>query len=117
MRETVLNMWSDESGVVVSVELLLIVSIGALGLLVGLTEIAVSVNSELNDISNAVGALNQSYVIAGFRSNSTLHTGKVKSAYHGSIFVDTIDDCDNNQIAIVGASAPSTSVVGQYVSQ
>ena len=54
------NFWLDQTGAVVSIELILIITIAVLALIVGWSEIAVAVNTELNDISNAVGALNQS---------------------------------------------------------
>ncbi|HBL47476.1 MAG TPA: hypothetical protein DDZ90_29240, partial [Planctomycetaceae bacterium] len=56
------------------------------------SEVAVAVNTELNDISNAIGALNQSYAYTGFLGNG----GKTKSFYAGSRFADSVDDCDLN---------------------
>ena len=64
-------------------------------MVVGLSEVAVAVNTELNDISNAIGSLNQTYSYTGFRGNDT-GTGKVKSLYAGSKFNDGADDCDAN---------------------
>ena len=51
----------DESGFIISSELVLILTIGVLAMIVGLSEVAVAVNTELNDISNAIGSLNQSF--------------------------------------------------------
>ena len=88
MLRTFLN---DENGAIVSIEIVLIVTIAVLALIVGWSEIAVAVNTELNDISNAVGALNQRYAFTGFT-----HTSGTKSIafYRGTHFFDLPDDCD-----------------------
>ena len=82
----------DEAGFVISAELVLVLTIAVLAMIVGLSDVAVAINTELNDLSNAFGALNQSYGFTGFHGTG----GKVKSAVSGSIFKDTIDDCDLN---------------------
>ena len=61
-------LWNDEHGFVISAELVLVMTIAVLAMIVGLSEVAVAVNTELNDISNAIGSLNQSYVYSGFSS-------------------------------------------------
>lgn len=86
------QLWNDESGFVISAELVLVMTIAVLSMIVGLSEVAVAVNTELNDISNAIGAMNQSYAFTGFRGGG----GKLKSRYSGSRFNDRIDDCDKN---------------------
>ena len=87
------NLWNDESGVIISAELALVLTIAVLAMVVGLSEVAVAVNTELNDISNAIGALNQSYFYTGFRADGQ---GKPKSAVTGSRWDDGHDDCDTN---------------------
>lgn len=89
------RLWNDESGVVVSAELALILTIAVLAIIVGLSEVAIAINTELNDISNAFGALDQSY----FYTGQTAHDrgfGKLKSFIAGSRFHDRVDDCDRN---------------------
>jgi len=87
------NFWNDECGFVISAELVLVLTIAVLAMIVGLSEVAVAVNTELNDISNAIGALNQSYGFTGFHGTGS----KTKSAVSGSIFKDKdVDDCDSN---------------------
>lgn len=85
--------WNDASGAVVSAELVLVLTILVLGMVVGLSEVAVAVNTELNDLSNAVGALDQSYFFTGFRA---VDNWKTKSFVAGSAFQDAHDDCDLN---------------------
>jgi hypothetical protein len=86
------KLMTDESGVIISAELVLVLTIAVLGMIVGLSEVAVAANTELNDISNAIGALNQSYAFTGFHG----YCWKFKSFFSGSCFIDTIDDCDFN---------------------
>ena len=88
---------NDESGVIISAELALVLTIAVLAMVVGLSEVAVAVNTELNDISNGIGALNQSYSYTGFKGDGgSLGSSKVKSAYAGGNFADGLDDCDVN---------------------
>lgn len=84
------SFWNDETGFLVSAEMVLVATIVVLALVVGLSEIAVALTTELDDIGNAIGALNQSYSFSGFTAIDT----KVKSFYAGSRFNDATDDCD-----------------------
>lgn len=85
---------NDESGAIVSIEMILIITIAVLALIVGWSEIAKAINTELNDISNAIGALNQSYVFGGFHSGGL--GVKDTASVAGSRYVDLLDDCDIN---------------------
>jgi Flp pilus assembly pilin Flp len=97
------KLWNDEAGLIVSAELTLVLTIGVIAMVVGLSEVAVAVNTELNDVSNAFGGLNQSYAFSGFHAISGC---KIKSAVSGSSFVDSIDDCDKNQSCDLVCGAP-----------
>jgi len=83
---------NDESGVIISAELALVLTIAVLAMVVGLSEMAVAINTELNDLSNAFGSLQQDYAYTGFVGN----TGKAKSFVAGAGFADDTDDCDTN---------------------
>src|SRR5476649_1511784 len=100
------QLLNDESGVIVSAELVLVLTIGVLAMVVGLSEVAVAVNTELNDISNAIGSLDQSIGFTGFVGAGGPN-GKSKSFVHGATFLDAIDDCDVNTSCeiVAGASA------------
>lgn len=104
------NFWNDENGFVISAELVLVLTIAVLAMVVGLSEVAVAVTTELNDISNAIGALRQSYGFTGFTGDDS----KAKSFYLGSTFVDGIDDCDLNTTCqvVVGRAGGATSESG-----
>lgn len=100
------NLWMDQAGAVVSIEMVMICTIAVLALIVGWTEIAVSVTTELNDISNSLGAFNQSFAFTGFSSPSGW---KLKAFFSGSSFEDHVDDCDTNQTCdIVCGAGPNT---------
>jgi len=96
---------NDESGVIISAELVLVLTIAVLAMVVGLGEVALAVNTELNDVSNAFGALNQSFCVTGFLSSCN---GKMKSAAGGSHFADSVDDCDTNTTCdlVTGSAGP-----------
>lgn len=91
-----LSFWNETDGAIVSIEIVLIVTIAVLALIVGWSEVAKGVNTELNDISNAIGALNQGYAYTGYESGRKWHDEKQMSRYNGSRFEDSTDDCDLN---------------------
>ena len=93
------QLLNDEAGFIVSAELVLVATLLVIGLIVGLSEVQHAVVSELNDVADAIGELNQSYLYSGFHK-----TGKSPLSFHaityGSSFTDVADDCDNNQCQI-----------------
>src|SRR5436853_5130256 len=105
------NFWNDESGFLVSSELVLIATICVIGLIVGLVEIEWSVVGELNDVGDAIGSINQSFQFAGFTSFKTQSASgnTIKAQIFGSSFVDTVEECDNNQCTL-GCDSPVPEV-------
>lgn len=107
------KLWNDESGVIISAELVLVLTVAVLAMIVGLSEVAVAVNTELNDISNAIGALNQSYSFTHFTSTkSGGAVSNIKSSFAGSAFVDLTDDCDANTTCDLVCGAPVATTAG-----
>lgn len=90
------TLLTDDSGFIVSAELVLVATILVIGMIVGLSEVQHAVVAELNDVGDAIGALNQSYYFSGFHAFKTFGGG-LKSNTAGSAFIDVGDDCDNNQ--------------------
>lgn len=90
------RFWSDESGFLISAELVLVATICVFGAVVGLAEVSVALTGELNDLGGAIGSLNQSFSFVGFTATS--QTGTPKAIVAGSFFIDFIDICDNNQL-------------------
>lgn len=93
---------NDEAGFIVSAELVLIATLLVIGLIVGLSEVQHAVVTELNDVGDAIGCLNQSYYYTGFSKLKTVDGGGNGFAAftRGSQKVDSIDDCDNNECDI-----------------
>ena len=82
----------DESGVVVSAELILIVTIIFCSTAVGWSAVRSAVTHELDDLSDAVGVVSQSYNVTGIRKSK--NTGKPHGECSGFGFNDRQDDCD-----------------------
>lgn len=78
-------LWADETGFIVTSELVLISTVGIIGLTAGLACLRDSVVGELNDVADAVGSLNQSYCYTGFSAASQRCC---KSRTFGSCFTD-----------------------------
>lgn len=80
------QFWNDESGFVVSTELVLIATVLVLGMVVGLTTLRDQVIAELADVAAAFSNSNQSYSFTGITGHS--------SSTAGSVFTDNLDFCD-----------------------
>ena len=102
------KFWNDESGFIVSAELVLIATIMVIGLIAGMVEVQWAVVGELNDVSDAIGSLNQSFQFTGFTSfkNQASSGNTIKGRFAGSSFVDTVEECDNNQCTL-GCDSPT----------
>src|SRR5450432_896435 len=77
-----------QAGFIVTIELLLLASILVIGLIVGMTNVRDSVLAELSDVSESIGALDQSYSI------SAVSNAAGTAATAGSIFADAKDTVD-----------------------
>jgi hypothetical protein len=86
----------DESGFIVSGELILIATIGGLAMIVGLSEVALNINNELQDVANAFASVNQSFQASGFNSNSANGSG--------SGFNDQADFCTGGSITSIAGT-------------
>jgi Flp pilus assembly pilin Flp len=93
MKSAVARLIADESGFIVSAELILIATIGVLAMVVGLSEVAMNVNNELEDVASAFGAMNQSFGVNGMNG----HGGQ----NNGGSFGDKTDFCDGQSITSV----------------
>lgn len=111
MLRIMCRLYNDEAGFIISAELVLVLTIAVLAMIVGLSEVAVAVNTELNDVSNAIGALNQTYAYTGFWSGGR---GKTKSYVLGSEFDDAFDDCDKNTSCDIVCGAEGLPSEGRY---
>ena len=87
---------NDEAGFIISAELALVLTIGVLGMVVGLASLRDSVVSEMCDLSSAFGALDQSYNFRTIEKHSSDCDPAMKA--HGKAwgagYADKADDCD-----------------------
>lgn len=83
----------DEAGFIVSAELVLIGTIAVLAMVVGLSEVALAVNNELEDVASAFGAVNQGFNVNGMNG----HGGSNSGSNSG----DQNDFCDGHGITSV----------------
>jgi len=87
MRNPIVLLWNDERGLIISAELVLILTIAVLGMVVGLNSVSTSVNNELNDLAGAFGSLNQTFYYRGL-------TKWGHAWVAGSGYADSRDFCD-----------------------
>ncbi len=81
------ELWIDEQGFIISIELIMIATIAVIGLLAGMTAMRDAVVSELSDVAGAVQDFNQGYRVYGVRG----HTASTA----GMDFLDRLDFCDS----------------------
>jgi hypothetical protein len=80
------SLYRDDAGFIVSAELVLVATITVLGLIVGLSEVSLNVNNELEDVGSAFASVTQSFSYSG----ACGHAGH----FGGSQFCDQADQCD-----------------------
>jgi hypothetical protein len=85
------QLWADQTGFVVSMELVLVATILVIGMVVGLATVRDAVVTELADVAAAIGSVNQSYIWDQVTGHS--------SATAGSEFQDAADFCDTGDDA------------------
>jgi len=85
MTQLFTQLHNDEAGFIISAELVLVATICVLGMIVGLAELALNINNELEDVGSAMQCLQQSYYVDGFEG----HQGWSSS----SSFGDNLDFC------------------------
>ncbi|QDT64661.1 hypothetical protein [Calycomorphotria hydatis] len=95
MKTMLKRFVDDEVGLILSAEVVLILTIGVLAVVVGLNAVAKAVNHELFDVAGAIGAIDQSYVVSGF-ANSHGNAWFGGNGYMGGGFgyIDRADECD-----------------------
>jgi hypothetical protein len=81
------RFWNDQHGFIVSAELVLVATIAVLAMVVGLSEVALNINNELEDVGSAFGKLSQRYSVKG--------TTGCQGSTDGSEFWDVSDFCDS----------------------
>lgn len=80
------RLWKDQHGFIVSAELVLVATITVLAMVVGLSELALNINNELEDVGVAFGKMSQGYSVRGTKG----HQGHAD----GSSYNDKFDFCD-----------------------
>ena len=82
---------ANESGLILSAELVLILTIGVIGMVTGLACVQQAVVYELNDLGLAFSSLNQTYWTPTYRGGWKRFCGGNKSFVAGSSFIDIYD--------------------------
>ena len=86
------KLFNDETGFVVSAELMLIITLMLCAAAVGWGAVKDSLANELNDVSHAIGSVDQSFSVVGISKPKT--AGKPHGQCAGFGYNDAGDDCD-----------------------
>ena len=90
----------DDSGFLVSAELVLVFTLVFCGVAVGMAVVRDSLVQELGDVSEAIGAVNQSYGYRSIAAPDAVTCG-THGTCSGSGFEDQKDDCDCDGIDFI----------------
>ena len=107
MLTTLIN---DESGFVISAELMLIVTLTFTAAAVGLAVVRDALVTEMNDVSEMIGTTSQSYNVTGLRKSK--NSGKPHAECSGFGFNDHQDLCDCQPVTfreVCGKNDPSAT--------
>lgn len=108
------SLLADETGFLITSELVLISTLGVIGLTAGMVCVRDAVSAELIDVSDAIGSLNQSYCYTGFSAASPRCC---KSRTFGSCFTDHDEDGVYAAAEVHGGTiiAPAAPVIEERV--
>lgn len=101
VRNTLHRLWREESGFVVTSDLILVATVVVIGSIVGLVTFRDQLVQEFGDMAAAVGALNQSYSYAEFTVDGF--------TVAGSSFEDQSDFCDEGDLPMQPAECISVT--------
>ena len=118
------NLWTDEVGVVLSAETVMLGTIGVLTMTAGVGMMSNAMNEELTDVSRAMRSFDQSFQVTGYRvdcpemrtsSSRTQGATSTLALKTGSGFQQTSAQQTVNALALhpVAAQVVSPNVVGR----
>jgi Flp pilus assembly pilin Flp len=111
MKGLMQKLWKDDAGIV-ALEYLFVATIVGLGLAVGLSALAFSLNAELGELGEAIAALSQGYSIATVSSSSTGSTSTSSTwVITGTKDSSATDVPGNNSQSLSAASNNATIAV------
>ena len=99
---TMMKLWNDECGAVVSAELVMVMTILGLGMIVGLKSLQAGVGTELGDVAKAIGQVDQTFTYPGIQACEPAMAGVA-----GSAFSDLQDGCVDTAANPVTVTAPA----------
>jgi len=105
------NLLNDENGFLISAELMLIITLAFCMAAVGWAAVRDSLVNELNDVSHAIGAVDQSFNVTGFKKARNGQSRANHATCSGFGYNDNRDECDCKIIQYVdvcGKNDPSS---------
>lgn len=101
------HFWNDESGTIVSAEIILVITIAGIGMIAGLTTYRDAAVMEMADLATAIGQFNQSYSLS-----SVVVTGTgFGVSIAGSTFNDDPDWCQDTTSSTTDPTNAGTACV------
>jgi Flp pilus assembly pilin Flp len=89
------KLWKDEAGFVISAELIFVATLLVIGLVTGWVAVRNAVATELTEVANAIGAVDQTYSYSGLAN--------CRSATAGSGATDAVGSFGLTAVAVTPA--------------
>ena len=96
------KFWNEETGAIVSAEIMLIMTILVIGVIVGLKSVRDAVVTELADVAQALANIDQSYTYSGVSGHH--------AATAGGFFHDLPDFCDGSNVTDNGQMSKCVAI-------
>lgn len=96
------RLWNDETGAVLSAEIVLVATILVIGMIVGLKSVRDSVVTELADVAQAIANIDQSYQYSAVSGHA--------ASTAGGLFLDARDFCDTADTTAPGQQPKCVNV-------
>lgn len=105
------HFWNDESGTIVSAEIILVITIAGIGMIAGLTTYRDAAVMEMADLATAIGQFNQSYSLSSVILSTTIAGTVYNASIAGSTFNDDPDWCQDTTSSTTDPTNAGTACV------
>ena len=117
MKNQLRKLLRDESGIIISAELIMIMTVGVLATVVGWGAVSSMLVAELEDVGNMIGALDQTWGVSGYIAcpNHGYNRPMGFTDHHSTVTIvrdnyTIAADCQNQELSDATDSIPTRQI-------
>jgi len=95
MKKMLLGLWTEEAGAVVTADLVLVLTVAVLGTIAGVGALSAAINTELEDLAEAIGALNQGYEVGAIETCHASFSSQANNDDQDACDCDAMELCNH----------------------